>query len=67
MGGYGTHLPCIDFIRALGMRLSLDDASLRCTTYPYVSLGRKQVRPMKSGILEIIGAVQFIVISWIVF
>ncbi|MFD0618469.1 YwiC-like family protein [Paenibacillus sp. GCM10027629] len=27
----------------------------------------KQVRPMKAGILEIIGAVQFIVISWIVF
>jgi len=30
-------------------------------------LAGKQVRPMKVGILEIIGAVQFIVKSWIVF
>jgi hypothetical protein len=27
----------------------------------------KQIRPMKAGILEIVGSVQFIVVSWVVF
>lgn len=30
-------------------------------------LAGKQIKPMKAGIIEIIGSVQFIVISWIVF
>ncbi|MNN99088.1 hypothetical protein D3C81_2186480 [compost metagenome] len=27
----------------------------------------KPMRPMKAGILEIVGSVQFIVVSWVVF
>ncbi len=41
MGGYGSHLPCADSIRAMDMRLSLDDASVRFPAHSDISLGRK--------------------------
>ena len=41
MGGYGSHLSCADSIRAMGMRLPLDDASVCYSTHSDVSLGRE--------------------------